>query len=241
MTITDLIKATYRLMHVIAKSEVPDNDEMQDAMQAANIMIDAWGAEGLMMVGNALENFPILQAVQSYSIGIGQTFNTSKPYDIKDAFIRDQNNLDYPLNIIGENQWDALLDKSVTVSMPEALFYDRGQTQQATQTGTINIYYMPDKNYTLFINSQKGLTDFSMITDNFTFEPPYERCFKFNLAIELWYEYYPLTTSIPIEIKNSAEESKRIVKRLNKQQYVATTDVPGRKGIYSIYADRTTN
>jgi hypothetical protein len=241
MIVGDLLKSSMRLIGVLSKGEAPPNDEMQDALQAANMMLDSWSTERLMLVGMTLENFPLQADVASYSIGTGQTFNTVKPLKINDAYLRDSSNLDYPLDIISEEQYNSLEDKDVTISLPQYLFFDRGETEQVgNQSGTIYFYGIPDRVYTVFIDSQKILSELPAITSTFTLEAPYERAIKFNLACEIFYEYYSMKVQIPKWIKDKADETKTNIKTLNHQIQTAVLDLPGKRGRYNILADTYT-
>lgn len=241
MLVSDMLNASARVLGVLGKGETLDTYETADGLQALNMMLDAWSAERLMLAGMTLENFPLVAGTASYTIGSGQTFNTTKPLKINDAYIRDSNKNDYPLDIISEEMYDSLPDKDYAISLPEYLFYDRGETEQATQTGTIYLYSIPDKPYTLFIDSQKILSEFASAAVSFTLEAPYEEAIKFNLAIRQFYEYYPLKMPIPKDLKDLAEDSKANIKRLNHQLQVATLDLPGRKGMYNIETDSYTH
>lgn len=233
MTVQELIVSAFRAIGIIAKSETPDNDEMQDALESLNMLLS--NASGLMKRSGVSESIAVSDGTGSYTIGVGQTFNTAKPDDITSAFIRDSENMDTPLRILKRDQYDAITDKT-TEARPEALFYDPGLAQQATQTGTIYLNSVPDKSYTLYITSDKPFTEFTALNETVTFEPKYRRALKYALGRELWSEYRG-KEPIPRDLKDLIDDAVRPLQALNSRRPIMEIDVPGVGGTYNIYTD----
>ena len=232
VTAQDIIKASMRKLGIIAKSEVPTNDEMQDALQALNGMIGEWGIEKLMSTATTRESFPLVANQQRYTIGLANTsdFVTSKPSDIIFAFYRDGAGIDKPLDIITREEFQSFQDKSIVQAPPLSLFYDPGVTQQANQAGTINLYYTPDAStpYTLFIDSIKPFVGFSSLTSLVTFPTSYFKALVYNLALEIAPEYPG--TEVPRVVEMLATESKENVESMNAPRILAGLDLPKGKG-----------
>jgi len=236
LTAGDLIKAAMRLAQVLQKGEDPDDGEMQDGLQAMSMMLHSWAAKKLMVRANVQESFPLSAGVASYTIGVGGTFNTSKPLAITSAFLRDANNVDTGIDVITREVYDSYQDKAISVARPVAICYDPGLAQQAVQTGTILVYYIPDgiTPYTLFIDSQKPFTEITAITDTMTFELPYEEAIKYELALRLWPEYHK--GDPPQLLMMMANEAMHTVETMNATPIIAGLDLPGTKGMsYNIY------
>lgn len=231
LTVQDIVLAQLRLIGVIDPGETPDPDMINDAIQANNIMLDSWSAQRLAIRALTQESFPLTAGVGQYTIGIGQTWNTSKPMSIPEAFVRDSLSIDTPLDIYTEDQYNAREDKSFTQGRPCALFYDPGYAQQSGQVGTVSIYYIPDATttYTAFITQQKILTEFVNPNDVITFEAFYLRAIKFNGAVEMYHEYRGHSAAIPPDIVRAAKESMRVVKTMNSTQMLVGLDLPGMK------------
>lgn len=225
----DIIKASFRAIGVLAKSEAPSADEANDALQSLNFLIDNWSARRLLGTALIRESFPLTAFQQSYTIGIGANFNTTVPFDITSAFYRDSFNVDRQLEIVTREQFDSYEDKQIVQALPEALFFDPGATQQAVETATIYLYFTPDasSSYTLFIESQKPFTEFAALTTTVTFPPSYYRALKWNLALELAPEYgRPITP----DVMEHALDSLETLEAVNAVQLIATMDMPGTKG-----------
>jgi hypothetical protein len=229
-TVTDVIKGAMSVIGVIAMDEAPSASEMQTGLRVLNTMLEHWSAQSLMVRASVLENFPISKNVAAYTIGIGGTFNTFKPYDVLYGYTRDINGNDRNVEVITKQRYDSFEDKTISASIPDYLAYDPGLTQQSSQLGTIYLYPFPDQDtYTLFMASQKMLTDFTGITDTVTFEPMYSEALSYNLAVRLWRLFRPITQSIPLDIIHFAEDSLRTIQRVNSTIPRASMDLPGQK------------
>lgn len=235
LSVSDLIKASMRVAQVIQKNEEPDAGEMDDALQALLIMLHSWSARRLMVRAHIPETFTLTANKGVYTIGVGGELNTTKPYKISSAFIRDSNSVDYPLNIMDMGYYNDLQDKLIAVGRPEVLVYDPGAAQQDPQLGKINLYEIPDVVYTLGITGQKPFTDFTTIADDVTFDPPYEEAIKFELAVRLWPEYHK--GPVPADIHILANEAMHTVEAMNSSTPRSVTDLPGVKYSqpYNIY------
>ena len=234
--VSDLILASMRVARVLDKGEVPDNSEMNDAMQALTMMLHAWAARNLMVRALVQVNFPLVAGKDHYTIGVGGDFNMVKPLSIPGGFLRDSNNVDTGLDILTKTEYDSFQDKIISESRPTSVYYDPGLAQQANQMGTIYVYYIPDNTlaYTMFLDTRIPFTDFSHLTDVVTFETPYEEAIKYELAVRLWAEYH--RTPLPNDIAVLANEAIHTVEMMNSRQYTMVTDLPGAPGTsYNIY------
>ena len=236
MTVGDIIISALRICGAVAKSEVPTSDEMQDALAALNMMLDNWSARNLMKMSTVTESLVLTAGKGSYTIGSGGEWNTTKPYAVRNAFLRDGNGMDEEIILMTRDQYNALEDKA-TPGRPQALLYDPGDTQQTSPLGTVFLYYVPDASttYTLFITSDKALTEFAATTTVVTFDAAYREAIKYNLAIRLWREYNEIGKPIPPDIVALAKESLQTLETLNARQVISRIEIPGTKGVFNIY------
>lgn len=234
LTVRELLLASMRVAQVLRKGEDPDAQEMEEALGALKMMLQLWSTRKLLVRATVPENFALTANVGSYTIGVGGAFNTSKPIGIENAFIRDSNNLDYPLDIRPMEFFNSIGDKAVTVARPEILFYDPGLTQQATQTGTISLYGIPDTVYTLYIRSKKYFTDPLTITETLTFDSAYNEPIKYNLAMRLWGEYHK--GDPPSLMVMLADSGVTMLEALNSTPVLSQMDLPGcNMSPYNVY------
>lgn len=242
MLVQDIFIAMMEIIGATTLDEVPEASEMQKCRRHVNLMLNSWSARHLLQIATIQENFPLVSAQAAYTIGVSGNFNTAKPIDIVRAFVRDSASQDYPVDVKTADVYEAYSDKLISGGRPEALYYDRGATQQTIQTGTIRLYPVPDDSSDrLFIDSQKYFTEFANLADNVTFEPAYYRAIVYNGAEAIW---RPMGRrgQIPPDIHEIATESKRIIENMNSRQVVSAIDVPSSSssagGGYNIYTDQ---
>ncbi len=225
LTVLELLKAALRPCGVLRKGEELPNDEAQDALQAANFLLNEWSTSPLMVLGTVMQSFPITSASGAYTIGVGANFNTSKPTEITDAFVRDASGVDFGVDVVGLDLWNSYQDKSLATGRPVALFYDPGATQQATDTGTVNLYPLPDAAYTLFLGGQKPLTEFAALADTVTLQTAYHGMVKWSLCEDMWPEYHE-NEGPPLWIAQRAKVSRDVVRRMNHKPLHLAQDLP---------------
>lgn len=243
--VQQLVKTALEDIGAVAKSETPTSDEMTDGLTKLNFMIDAWSVRSLMVLGTVLEGFPLVAGTYIYTIGFGGQFNTSRPSAITDAYIRDGNNEDTPIDILTSDEYYAIEDKAIGTGRPQGLFFDPGLTQQTSFIGTIYLYPAPDPStpYTLYVGEQKALTEFVNLTDAVTFQPAYYEALEYNLALRLWPQYHDDGKPISARLEKFAIDSERILQTMNsaRARVTATIEVPGTKPSgYNVYTEQYT-
>lgn len=237
----DIIKAAMRVLGLLAKSETPTADELQDGFQALNFMIDSWSAKRLISTALIKENFPLTANKQSYVIGVGGDFNTVKPIMISSAYYTDNNGIRYPLAIYTRAQYDSFDDADFVQAPPSGIFYDPGQIQQSTQMGTIYVFNIPDSSrpYTLYIQSQKYFTEFVNLTDTVTFPPAYYKALKYGLALEIAPEYGEIVSPVILKVvTDHFDDAMDTLMAVNWESEIANLGLPTGKGQrYNFYSD----
>lgn len=84
-TVRDLIKGSLRLLGAIAPGETPSADEQAEALLALNSMISSWSTESLTIYSRVRESFTLTPGQQMRTLGVGGSFNTSRPMEIEEA------------------------------------------------------------------------------------------------------------------------------------------------------------
>jgi len=232
MDVQTLLKASMRLIGVIATGETPEAAEMQDGLETLNLMLGSWSAKRMMIPVLTAENFPLVAGTASYTIGSGATFDTKRPIRIESAFIRDSSSIDTPIEIIYRDKYNAHVLKT-TQGRPEQLFYE-----DTYPTGTVFVTYVPDEAYTLFINSWKALTQLTGLTTSIDMPNEYLDALKYNLAIRIAPEY---GVSIPEEVAAIAKDTYDTLKTLNAPDMTANFDASLLERNYYGYGNRSFN
>lgn len=232
-TAQDIINAALRKIGVLAKSEAATDDELNDSLQALNFMIDSWSSRRLLITAEMEETFPLVANKGDYTIGAtGADFTSDAPIKIVSAYYRDSFGLDRILSVINKSEYDSQEDKAFVSAPPEVLYYDQGNTQQATRKGTIRLYNRPDDSdtYTLHITSQKYFTEFGSLTAGVTFPPAYYEALVWNLAMSIYPEFHGPKASIPALISGKAADTIEELESVNARKIVSGIDVAGKSG-----------
>lgn len=180
-TARTIIKKAMQKVGVLTKGENPAADEANDALDALNSLIDSWSNYSANIYSRALETFSLTSAA-TYTIGAGQTFNTTRPIQIVDAYVT-SGGIDYPLTIINQEQFDPVSMKT-TQGIPQYLIYNN-----AYPYGTITLYYVPSGVSSITLLSEKPITTFATLDTSMSLPQGWERALVYNLALELAPEY----------------------------------------------------
>lgn len=210
-----LIKSSIRLLGAYAPGETPPDEDIQDGLEALNMMLDSWGVNRNLINALTKENFTLVAGTNNYTIGSAGTFNTVRPLKIEHAYTRDSNGTDYPLTIIDQSRWNDICTKT-TQGRPEVILYD-----PQTTLGKVYLYPTPETAYTLYIDSWKPIAQIPTSASTITLPPGYERALKYNLAIELAPEY---GVSVTDEVAVIAKESKAEIVNINAKESVSKID-----------------
>lgn len=181
-TVRDIITGAAKLLGVLRKSEVLSADEAADGFVALNDMIESWSNDSLLINARAWESFNISSGT-SYTIGTGQTINTTRPTVIKDVFVR-IGDIDYTLIYLTDEEYERIPYKAISTNIPQWYNYDNG-----FPTGIIRIYPSLSVSAELHLLSEKPITEFTSLNQVIDVTPGTKRALRSNLAIELAPEY----------------------------------------------------
>lgn len=187
---------------ILTKNENPTADEASDALDSLNDMLASWSTEAMLIYARVWESFTVGGGVASYNIGTGQTFNTTRPMLIADSYVRFPTGSDSMVSIINDENF-AMIQNKDALGVPNRLNYNT-----SFPTGIINLWPVPSTNYSLFILSEKQLTEFAL-NDTVLLPAGWKRALIYNLAVEINPEY---GQPLPVEVAKIASESKGAIK-----------------------------
>lgn len=199
-----LIDASLRLVGI----KSPSSDNRDKGLLALNNMLRLLGAQKLVIHEIVNESFTLTIGTSAYTIGSGGDFNTVRPVRIVDAWIRDSNNVDHPVEMMTRERYNDISLKTVE-TRPSKLYY-------ATEysLGKIHFNTEPDKAETLYLDSWKPLTTLTNLATTVDLPPEYEEFLILNLSVRIAPEYS--VVMIPT-VYQDAKEAKRVIKSLNVQ------------------------
>lgn len=227
-TALDMITRAMRLIGAIGDGETPSSYEAQTGLDALNTMLDSWSLDELTVYQIQQQNFSITVGTGTYTIGTGGAFNGTRPVQIRGAFFRDSNSLDFPLEVVEKPEYNRLAQKTDTGYTPEYLYYS-----PAYPLGSISLYPVPAAAGSLYLDSLYALQSFATLTTAVSLPPGYQRAIEFNLALEIAPEF---ERDVPASVERNAVKSKAAIERINAPAPVLLCDAalvtPGRFNIF---------
>jgi len=181
-TARDIIKSALRKIQVLGTGTSLSNEEAQDALSALNTMLASFSVEGGTVFYVESETFSLVSGKDSYTIGEGGDFDTTRPYSIQSAFTS-MGGIDYPLTSYDSNQYAGITQKQ-NLGIPEIFYYDNN-----FPVAKMFLYSVPTGVSTITINSRKHLNEFSTLDSVYAMPPEYLAMLEFNLATWMAAEY----------------------------------------------------
>lgn len=207
-TVLEIITDSLQDAGILSSNETPNATDGQKAFRLLNRMLDADSTEDLMIYQNVNEVFNLVSGQQTYTIGAGGNFNTSRPIDITEIYMRDTNGNDLPVNLIDYEQYADILSKPVTATIALCAYYNSGMP-----LSTITFWPVPAQtSYRVVVWSWKPLTAFTSLADDIILPPGYEDYIESNLAVRCCMAF---ARPVPPEIATWAMESKSKIKKIN--------------------------
>lgn len=227
----DVIKGSLELIGALAPNESVDGEEISGLYSRLNRMLSSWSTQGALIYADTLVEFTLTANDGIYTIGTGADINTPRPLRIKTAYVRDTDQ-DYPIEIIDEYKYSLISQKDLQSSYPEALYYNPDYP-----SGTIKLYPYPGAAYTLFMEVEQALTQFTGLSQTISFPEGYEEALEYNFAVRIAPIY---GKPVPMEVVEIANDTLANIKRANRKNdmFEATLSTPS-SGQYDILGDRT--
>lgn len=208
-TARELIASSLRLITVLGSGETIPADDAADSLKTLNQMLDSWAADGQVIYERAVETFPLSQGVNSYTMGPGGDFDTTRPLSITQVNVS-LGVINYPLDIWGWETYSTLDFTNFDAICSDVYVNNTNPLVE------LKFYPNPIGSLTTTIYSMKNITDLTLDTV-LAYPPGYERALRFNLAVELAPEYEREASKT---IRDIAFQSLATIKR-NNQQYAA--------------------
>lgn len=206
-TALNLIEGAAKLIGVLNKGENLQPDDAADGLVALNDLLASWSNDSLLVYTRTEESFALVSGQAAYTIGVGQNFNTTRPTKIISAQIRDPGGIDFPVEIISDEDFQAISYKAAATPLPQYLNYTN-----AHPYSTINLAGTPNATYTLRLLTEKPLLSFATVNTTADLPAGWNKAIKFNLAVDMATEYLGKNEIDPLVILG-AKESKGTIKK----------------------------
>lgn len=231
-TALDLIARSMRRIGVLASGETASSSEAQDALTNLSAMFGSWSTEGLLIYGKVSETFPFVVGTQSYTMGTGGTFNTTRPLKVESALLettQGTDTFDLPIEIVNQQQWDAITIKTNQSSQPNKLLI-----LDTYPLATLYFWPIPNATASVVLRSWKPLTSIASISTTVDLPPGYEDAIVLSLARRLAPEYGKAVDEL---LNEEANFAKANIKRMNIKTILMSVDpaLKSRGKTYNIY------
>lgn len=194
MVVKTLLVASLRKLAVVAAGEAPEDEELQDALEAFQSMLRLWAGQRILVFASTKESFSLVSGQASYTWGSGGNITTARPHQVLGAFIRDSNNTDSHVEIISEKEYRKYSNKGIT-GRPRTCFF-----HPLYPLAYLYVYPTPQDVETMWLDSMKPFTETSSFDDIFStlsFPAVYEEPMIYNLAVRMAPEF---GKTVPAEV-----------------------------------------
>lgn len=202
------------LVGVLGTGENPSDQEANDALSTLNEIVDKWNVESLMIPSNEDVVFPC-SGKKIYTFGPGGDIDELRPPSgIIGAYFNFQNTgmsgpMSFPVRIITENEYNAIVLKEFGSTIPQVLFY-----RSSFPLAQVFVYPLPSSgSMTLTVSGQFRV--FASLESIIDLPSAYVKALRYNLAAELSTEY---GRQLDPAIREMAVGAKAFIKSTNGAQ-----------------------
>lgn len=232
-TVLDIATTALRKIGVVASGEALQADQAADALAELNRIVKAWNIQRQMTDVERRESFPLVVGQQSYTMGSGGNFNTTRParIDRAELYVSSQA-LSMPVDIIDDQAFSLIQLKATQSQYPRRLWNQGG----SGATITLWLWPVPSEINTLVLYSWGPFAGFTATSDSFSLPDGYEDAAIYALVERLCPEYgRPLTD----ELRREAIEARARLKVLNTGRASKLRSDPGILGRSRFWDYRT--
>lgn len=207
-TANDTITKAFRKGRVIGKDETPAADEAADALVDLNDILDELWIDKLAVFHILDEQFSMVAGQNSYTMGTGGNFNTTRPVKVVPGtrFVI-SNGVERPLNVLtSRKDWDDIPYKSASAP-PQVVFAD-----ETYPLATLYFYPTPDQAYTVYIASWARLQTLAALNTALALPPGYSALLWSELAMRVCGEY---GKSVPDDVRRVNARVRRLLAQVN--------------------------
>lgn len=179
-TALDLITYALKKRKVLGVGDTLSDEEVQDALDTLNLMLESWSLDRLSVYNEALQSF-VSNGQAAYTIGPGGDIDMSeRPTKLTSAYTRDAAGIDHPMRILLNPQdYDGIQLKGIAVPWPSAVWYE-----PTNPLGTLHFWPVPN-GYTIYVRFWQQLQQFETLTEQISLPIGYKEAIGLNLAVKM--------------------------------------------------------
>ena len=216
----------------LAAGEVPLASEQQDAQAIVKRMVDARGAERLLIHRLLRTATTLTSGTRDYSIGTGGAINIVRPTWLeRAAYIQDSSVTDpieIPIEVFTDQRWASVRLKTFDAGDLQGVYYDT--RFDSNNRGLLSTYpTINASNRQLVTYTPEAVTGFDSLSTTYTFPAGYEDLFHYELSYRL---QRPFGRPSDPDLKAQREEAWRRVMTTNVRPAELFCDraLTGRRG-----------
>jgi hypothetical protein len=219
ITVANLITRALARINVIQAGETPSAEDMAEGFLILNAWMDGLALERLTMPFLLRTTWTLTSSggtlTTPYTVGTGGTVNMTRPAMIDHISYQDTNltiPLERGLDLLTEQAWAALPQKTQTGTLPRYAFYN------PTYAGNLgSLYLWPTPSATGLqgvLYAPSPIPRFASVWDTIVLPPGYLRFIRDSIAVEFgatWRENLPVDP----QLVKSAADAKRLIQQAN--------------------------
>lgn len=166
----------------LAAGETLSSSDATYIQGVANMMLDQWSVERLLIYTASKLTEPLSSNVQDYTIGpSGATFTAARPTLIQSAAtIIPGTSIREPMDILSSKKWFAIKELGLTGLLPTSIYLD-----QNFPNAGFHVHPIPSGTPTIEFYYWAALSSFPLLTTSFSWPPAYWNAIGLNLALFL--------------------------------------------------------
>lgn len=189
------------------------------ALRVLNRMVQKWSTEELSIFTVNRDSYNLVAGTQSYTLGVGGTFNGPRPARIQMAavLINSTRPIEIPLQIVTDEEWRDIAVKTTPSTFPTKMWI----------TGNVplnTLYFWPvpqDSTVDVILYSWGRVNEFASLNDTVVLPLGYEEALVTNLAVALSNSY---GTQAGPALQQRASSAKSAIESLNADPLYASFD-----------------
>lgn len=186
------------------------DDEQQTCLRDFNRFIGNLSTQSLAVYGLADQTFNTANGTATYTIGVGGTWNTTRPIRISDPAYSTINSVTFPCISITQDEYNLILYKAQPQQYPEVYLFVNDNP-----LASITLWPVPNAVTPITFSIERVLSVATSVYDTIIYPPGYEDMFESNMAVRLARRFGTVPSP---ELIAQAKSTLADIKRANLSQ-----------------------
>jgi hypothetical protein len=207
-TALQIIEDALGLSNSVGTDQQLTNDETSDCLRKLNDVIELWSTQKLAVFGQANQTFNTVAGTATYTIGVGGTWNTTRPVRIQEPGYTTIQGVTFPVVSINQADYNLIANKTQPGPYPNVYLY-----VNEDPLGLVTLWPVPDAIVPVTLSIDRVLTQAATAATVLSFPPGYVDTFVNVLAVRLAPLFGKQASQ---DVKDAAKDSFASIKRANQ-------------------------